>query len=211
MTGFIFPDTSPLEGMVIPTTQAQQCSCEKLQTYFTPKQFFQSFRKYFHDRLSYYFKSKLHPSQHEFVKSKSIVTNPIAYLNTVTPVVCSQGQIDAIYFDLSQAFNKVSHTLLLYKVNNFGFSSRYATWFQSYLSSRNSFVRILGKLSSSFSVLSGVPQGSALGPLMFNIFINDICTKIHYANSLLFASDLKLYHVMNSTEDCNVYKLTYIQ
>jgi hypothetical protein len=120
MTGFLFPDTSPLERMVIPTTQAKQCSCEKLQTYFTPNNFSKVFENIFHGQLSYYFKSKLHPFQHEFVKSKSIVTNPIAYLNTVTPVVCSQGQIDAIYFDLSQAFNKVSHTLLLYKVNNFG-------------------------------------------------------------------------------------------
>jgi hypothetical protein len=115
-----------------------------------------------HDQLSYYFKRKLHPSQQGFIKSKSTVTNLITYLNKVTPVVCSQGQIDAIYFDLSEAFDKVPHTLLLYKLKDFGLSSRYVTWFQSYLYSRNSFVRLLVKFSSSFSVLSGVPQGSTL-------------------------------------------------
>jgi hypothetical protein len=110
--------------------------------------------------------------------------------------------MDAIYFDLSQAFDKVPHTEMLYKLKNFGLSSRYVTWFQSYLSSRNSSVRILGKFSSFFSVLSSVPQGSTLGPLPFNTFINEICTKIHYSNFLLFADDLKLYYVIKSAEDC---------
>jgi hypothetical protein len=101
--------------------------------------------------------------------------------------------MDAIYFELSQAFNKVPHTLLLYKLNS---------WFQSYLSSRNSSFRILGKFLSSFSVLLGIPQGSTLGPLLFNIYINDICTEIRYSNFLLFAEDLKLYHAIKSAEDC---------
>jgi hypothetical protein len=64
-----------------------------------------NFSKFFeiiiHDQLSYYFKSKLHPSQHGCIKSKSTVTNLITYLNTVTPIVSSQGQMDAIYFDLT--------------------------------------------------------------------------------------------------------------
>jgi hypothetical protein len=75
--------------------------------------FFEVFKIIIHDQLSHYFKSKLHPPQHAFINSKSTVTNLITYLNTVTPTVCSQGQMDAIYFELSQAFDKVPHTLLL--------------------------------------------------------------------------------------------------
>jgi hypothetical protein len=73
-----------------------------------------------------------------------MVTNLVTYLNDDVLSVCSQGQFDCVYFDLSQASDKVPHTPLLSKLNNFGLSSLYVKWFQSYLSSRSSFVRILG-------------------------------------------------------------------
>jgi hypothetical protein len=69
---------------------------------------------------------------------------------------------------------------------------------------------ISGKFSSSFLVLLGISQGSTLGPLLFNIFINDICNKIHYSSFLLFADDRKLYYVVKSVRIANAYKLTYI-
>jgi hypothetical protein len=124
--------------------------------------------------------------------------------------VCSQGQFDSVYFDLSQAFNKVPHTLLLDKVNNFGLSSFYVDWFQSSLSARSSFVRILGKFSSPFSVLSGVAQGSTLGPLLFNIFINDLSAKINHSKFLLFADDLKIYRNIKSAKDCKVLQVDIV-
>jgi hypothetical protein len=72
----------------------------------------------------------------------------------------------------------------------------------SKVTSRNSSIHILGTFSSSFLVLLGVPQGSTLGPLLFNIFVNDICIKIYYSNFPLFADDLKPYYVIKSAEDC---------
>jgi hypothetical protein len=91
-----------------------------LVTDYRPGSLLNNFSKVFeiiiHDQLSYYFKSKLHPSQHGFIKFKPTVTSLITYLNKVTHVVCSQGQMDVIYFDLSQASDKVLHTLLIVKV-----------------------------------------------------------------------------------------------
>jgi retron-type reverse transcriptase len=149
-----------------------------------------------------HFKFKLHPNQHGFLNSKSTASNLVTYLNDVTPSVCSQGQFHSVYFDLSQAFDKVPHAVLLNKLSQFRLSSSYVKWFQSYLLNRSSFVRILGKFSFSFSILSGVPQGCALGPLLFNIFVSDLSAIIRHSTFLLFADDLKIYRNVKSVEDC---------
>jgi hypothetical protein len=154
----------------------------------------------------YYLKFQLHPSQHGFIKSKFTATNLVTYLNSITASVSSQGQTDTIYFNLSQAFDKVSHTLLLHKLNNYGLSERYITWFKSYLSYGSSIVRTLGKFSSPLPLLSGVPQGSTLGPQLFNNFINGLCSKIHYLECLFFGDNLKVFRVIKSAKDCKLLK-----
>jgi hypothetical protein len=154
--------------------------------------------------IAFHFKFKLHPNQHGFLNSESTATNSVTYLNDVTPSVCSQGQFDSVYFDLSQAFDKVPHAVLLNKLSQFGLSSSYVKWFQSYFLSRSSFVRILGKCSSPFSVLSGAPQGTTLGPLLFHIFVNDLSAIIKHSKFLLFFDDLKMYRNVKSVEDCKV-------
>jgi hypothetical protein len=75
-------------------------------------------------------------------------------------------------------------------------------WFQSYLPNRSSSIPILGKFSSPLYVLSGVPQGCTLGPLLFNMFINDLSAEINHSKYLLFTDDLKMYLDIESVEGC---------
>jgi hypothetical protein len=157
-----------------------------------------------HDHASHYLKSKFNPCQHGFTKFKSTTTNLVSYLDFITPLVGSQRQVDAIYFDLTSAFDLVPHTLLLHKLSALGFSGGYVNFIRSYLINRQSQVRIGGTTSLPFEVLSGVPQGSVLGPLLFNVYINDLCDSIKHSRYLLFADDIKIYRAISSPEDCNL-------
>ena len=100
---------------------------------------------------------------------------------------------DVIYLDFQKAFDTVPHKVLW----TIGIQGNLWNWFYSYLRSRLQTVSINGHLSSFLPVLSGVPQGSLLGPLLFVIFINDLPSYVHTAKLLLFADDTKCYSSSN--------------
>jgi hypothetical protein len=77
-------------------------------------------------------------------------------------------------------------------------------WFQIYLSYIFSVVRTLGNSFLPFPMLSGVSKGSTFGPLLFSIFTNGLCAKIHLSQFLLVADNFKIFHVMQSAEDCKL-------
>jgi hypothetical protein len=111
---------------------------------FRPIAIFNNFSKVFEiiilDHIYHLFKSKLNSSQHGFIKSKSTITNLVTFLDFVTLLVCSQGQVDSIYYDFSNAFDIFPHALLVHKLDNYGLSSGYINWFHSYLTNRESYV-----------------------------------------------------------------------
>lgn len=115
----------------------------------------------------------------------------------------NHSQTDTIYTDFSKAFDRLDHSILLSKLNNFGFDNNLLIFFQSYLSNRLQYVEYRGHKSHEFIATSGAPQGSNLAPLLFSIFINDIGDDIE-CNILLFADDLKLYRTIETINDCLV-------
>jgi hypothetical protein len=128
----------------------------------------------------------------------------VTYLNYIIPFVSTQGQTDSVYFDLTKAFDIVPHNILLRKLSNFGQFSGYVDWFHSYLFNRQLFVRISVTLLFPYLLKCGVPQDSTLGPLLFNIFITDICDSIHNSQCLFFADDFKIYRSISDIDDCKL-------
>ena len=100
-----------------------------------------------------------------------------------------------------KAFNSVPHKRLIQKLPAYGINTKVISWTQSFLTNRRQRVLVNGEESSSWSkVISGIPQGSILGPLLFMIYINDL-PSITNSNILLFADDTKLYKEIHSATD----------
>ena len=153
--------------------------------------------------------------QYGFMKGRSTVTQLLDLLDKWTADLESGGQIDVIYTDLEKAFDKVPHEQLLRKLKSYSINSVVLEWVKSFLLNRRQRVRVSNSFSEWTKVLSGVPQGSVLGPLLFIIYINDLEESCSSESDLaLFADDTKLHKYVRSESDSvllqedlnNIYK-----
>ena len=142
--------------------------------------------------------------QHGFISKHSTTTNLLECTHDWSLAFHGKLPVDVIYIDFSKAFDSVVHSKLIYKLQTFGINGLLLKWISAFLHGRSQCVVVENRYSSWSKVISGVPQGSVLGPMLFILFINDIANiTINGVFTKLYADDLKLYTSLISTDDCS--------
>jgi Reverse transcriptase (RNA-dependent DNA polymerase) len=130
--------------------------------------------------------------QHAFIIKHSTTTNLLESLHDWSVALNNSNSVDVIYIDFRRVFDSIVFTKLLYKLQCYGVSGRLLAWLSLFVTGRSQCVVVDNVHSSYVDVISGVPQGSVLGPILF---VNDIDTICHSSTKLkLYADDLKLYY-----------------
>ena len=142
----------------------------------------------------------LSPKQYGFISGRSTVTQLLYYLDECINTISNGGVVDSVYLDFSKAFDTVPHRRLITKLQAYGIDGDILKWIQEFLQGRTQEVMVNGCRSKADIVISGVPQGTVLGPILFVIYINDLLDNIK-SDGLMFADDTKIFRLISSYDD----------
>ena len=132
--------------------------------------------------------------QHGFISRHSTSSNLLECINDWTISISNKKSVTIAYIDYKSEFDCISHPKLLHKLSAYGIKGNLYLWIQSFLTNRTQTVRLNSCYSKSCPVTSGVVQGSVIGPILFNIYINDVIDQTdHNITIKLFADDLRIY------------------
>ena len=139
-------------------------------------------------------------AQHGFMKGRSTLTNLVQFTQFSLSALDAGEQVDVIYFDFHHAFDTIDHHILIHKLEMLGFEPKLVELLRSYIIGRSQHVSFGGFKSASYSVCSGIPQGSNLGPLLFVLFIDELP---NYINNkvLMYADDVKIFRIIRDVYD----------
>ena len=159
-------------------------------------QFSKILEKMYHSRLMAFIDSNqiLYKSQYGFRKQMSTSLAIIELVEEITNSLDNHESTVGVFIDLKKAFDTVDHGILIEKLYHYGIRGIANKGICSYLMNRYQYVNINGTNSDYMNVLCGVPQGSILGPILFILYINDMCNVSTLLKPILFADDTNLFY-----------------
>ena len=139
--------------------------------------------------------------QHGFRSGRSCLSQLLHHFDDVLESLTNNADFDSIYLDYAKAFDKIDHKLLIRKLHRYSLNPKIIRWIDSFLSDRKQAVVVDGHLSFLAPIISWVPQGTVLGPILFLIFINDIEHCITNSIIRCFADDTRVSIPVFSEQD----------
>ena len=152
--------------------------------------------------VDYMKENKLFSSQqYGFLNGRSTVLQLLKVLDRWTEILDHGGAVDIIYCDFMKAFDRVPHARLIDTLHHYSIEDPVLSWIEAFLKDRKQRVIVNGRNSNWYDVLSGIPQGSVLGPILFVIYINSLPSTVEHSEVYLFADDTKIFKGIFSDKD----------
>lgn len=189
-----FPDLMKLARVIPLFKKGEKTNIDNYRPVSLLSSFSKVFERILHDQLNAFFESNklFNESQYGFRANRSTELAAAHILNLIRENKFKGRKTVTIFLDLSKAFDSINHQILLRKLPYYGFSAKSVNLVTSYLANRNQYVDINGNLSQFKPLPTGVPQGSILGPLLFNIYVNDLPLVSACFNFITYADDSTL-------------------